>query len=707
MTMDFDDDDLMVYAPDQNDVQNTVYGYIQKYSEEHGTSASDPTNSVNTAFNDNSMPGRFEKMFKEAFQSGGVAAVEATKLALSDISKVEAERLQIAKSYSAELRDQNQQMSIQNQQIAATINRKNLARQSDETLQSTLESNLSKRSSDAKRASDIEPIPVIVKSFPGQEKANGNRGPAPAPTVQQTTAPTNPIRPTVPRAPSASGQGRMRPTNVSSGLDTYKEVLGKLGMNNILRSVNQFDGFFERIRRGSESLQKLGDTINPSKASIRLASNGSPQPGPEDVRATETPEAREAISGSTPIISRNAESKGGIGSVTQKMADTAEKASSVASRATEGGIAARAASTIGGGLSKAAGLIGRIASNPVVAVGTAALGAVKAGRDEMFNARRMGSLQGGSAGEGVQMQAQDRYQDLKNFLGISNVSGDDLDRFRQWTSQNGMDINSDAGSSMMDVMTYGKEQGLDPNVAGDVTKNIVAFGGSTDEAKRSLDDLKEAAKSTGQNLNTLAKVSTKVSTQVDKFQGGDNAQNLKLSTDTTNGVLDILKGANPSATSDQVPGLLSNPYFMLSLSQNMPEKDRYNLLSPELASSYAAKHPETTKKALNGIISGIDKRAYNSIYNSAMSSGKGYTKKEAQQMADTLTAQLNERMGLGALSSNASALGKEVRNSPDYTRVDVRVSASDDLRVKVNQQNSKEKAFSGMAPYTSVNNDRP
>lgn len=705
MTVDFDDDDLMVYAPDPDDVQNTVYGYIQKYSEEHGTSASDPTNSVNTAFDDNSMPGRFEKMFKEAFQSGGVAAVEATKLALSDITKVEAERLQIAKSYSEELRDQNQQMSIQNQQIAATISRKNLARQSDETLQSTLESNLSKRSSDAKRISDIEPIPVIVKSFPGQEKANEN--PAPVQTVQQTTAPTNPIQPTVPRARPVSRPGVIRPTNVSSGLDTYKEVLGKLGMNNILRSVNQFDSFFERIRRGSESLQKLGDTINPSKASIRLASNGSPQPGPEDVRATETPEAREAISGSTPIISRNAESKGGIGSVTQKMADTAEKASSVASRATEGGIAARAASTIGGGLSKAAGLIGRIASNPVVAVGTAALGAIKAGRDEMFNARRMGSLQGGSAGEGVQMQARDRYQDLKNFLGISNVSGDDLDRFRQWTSQNGMDISSDVGTNMMDVMTYGKEQGLDPNIAGDVTKNIVAFGGSADEAKRSLDDLKEAAKSTGQDLNTLAKVSTKVSTQVDKFQGGDNAQNLKLSTDTTNNVLGILRGANPSATSDQVPGLLSNPYFMMSLSRNMPEKDRYNLLSPQLASSYAAKHPETTRKALNGVISGIDKRAYDSIYNSAMASGRGYTKKEARQMADTLTAQLNERMGLGALSSNASALGKEVRNSEDYTRVDVHVSASDDLRVKVNKRNSKERAFSGMAPYTSVNNDRP
>lgn len=698
--MDFDDDDLMVYAPDQNDVQNTVYGYIQKYSEEHGTSASDPTNSVNTTLDNKSISGRFESMFKEAFQSGGVAAVEATKLALSDISKVEAERLQIAKSYSAELRDQNQQMTIQNQQIAATINRKNLARQSDETLQSTLESNLSKRSSDAKRASDIEPIPVIVKSFPGQERAEHG----PATTVQDDV---QTVRTTVPRPSRPSMQGRMRPTNVSSGLDTYKEVLGKLGMNNVLRSVNQFDGFFEKVRRGSESLQKLGDTINPSKASIRLASHGSPQPGPEDVRAMETPEAREAISGSIPIISRNAESKGGIGSVTQKMADTAEKASSVASRATEGGIAARAASTIGGGLSKAAGLIGRLASNPVVAVGTAALGAIKAGRDEMFNARRMGSLQGGSAGEGLEMQAQDRYQDLKNFLGISNVSGDDLDRFRQWTSQNGMDVTSSVGSNMMDVMTYGKEQGLDPNIAGDVTKNIVAFGGSADEAKRSLDDLKEAAKSTGQDLNTLAKVSTKVSTQVDRFQGGDNAQNLKLSTDTTNSVLGIMRGANPSATSDQVPGLLSNPYFMMSLSQNMPEKDRYNLLSPELASSYAAKHPETTRKALNGVISGIDKRAYNSIYNSAMSSGKGYTKKEAQQMADTLTAQLNERMGLGALSSNASALGKEVRNSPDYTRVDVRVSASDDLRVKVNQQNSKEKAFSGMAPYTSVNNDRP
>lgn len=692
--MDPDDDDLMVYAPDPDDVQNTVFSYIQKYANEHGGSSGGTSATMGGGTDDRNMSSQFKTMFEKAFQAGGIAAVESVNLALSDVKNTERERLQLAKAFSDELREQNQQMSIQNQQIASTITRKNLARQSDEALQSTLESNTAKRSSDALHGTDMTPIPVVVTEMPGQARQNAQEGaPRPAQARPGTRG-------------ASSSHGRIRPTNVSSGLDTYKEVLGKLGMNNVLRSVNQFDGFFEKLRRGSEGLQRLGDTINPSKASVRLATAGARQPSAEDVLAHETPETRQAMSGSNPILSRNARSKGGVGAVTQKMADTAAKASSIASTATEGGVVAKAAGTIGGGLSKAAGLLGKLAANPFVSVGTAALGAVKAGRDEMFNARRMGSLQGGGAREGLGMQVDDRYQDIKKFLGITNVSGDDLDRFREWTSRNGMDLGSETGSNMVDMMTYGKEQGLDPNLAADVTKNIVAFGGSTDEAKRSLDELKEAAKSTGQDLNTLAQVSTKVSTSVDKFQGGDSSENLRLSTDTTNNMLDIMKRSNPTATAEQVPQILTNPYFMMSLAQEMPEKERYNLLSPQLAGSWAAKHPDVADKALKGVIGGIDKKAYDSIYNSAISSGKGYTKKEAKQMADTMTAQLNEQMGLGALSSNSTALGNEIRNS-DHTKVDIHVSASDDLRVKVNQQTAKDKVFNGTAPYTSVNNDRP
>lgn len=692
--MDPDDDDLMVYAPDPDDVQNTVFSYIQKYANEHGGSSGGTSATMGGGADDRNMSSQFKSMFEKAFQAGGIAAVESVNLALSDVKNTERERLQLAKAFSDELREQNQQMSIQNQQIASTITRKNLARQSDEALQSTLESNATKRSSDALHGTDMTPIPVVVTEMPGQARQSAQEGaPQPAQARPGTRG-------------ASSTHGRIRPTNVSSGLDTYKEVLGKLGMNNVLRSVNQFDGFFEKLRRGSEGLQKLGDTINPSKASVRLATAGARQPSAEDVLAHETPETRRAMSGSNPILSRNARSKGGVGAVTQKMADTAAKASSIASTATEGGVVAKAAGTIGGGLSKAAGLLGKLAANPFVSVGTAALGAVKAGRDEVFNARRMGSLQGGGAREGLGMQVDDRYQDIKKFLGITNVSGDDLDRFREWTSRNGMDLGSETGSNMVDMMTYGKEQGLDPNLAADVTKNIVAFGGSTDEAKRSLDELKEAAKSTGQDLNTLAQVSTKVSTSVDKFQGGDSSENLRLSTDTTNNMLDIMKRSNPTATAEQVPQILTNPYFMMSLAQEMPEKERYNLLSPQLAGSWAAKHPDVADKALKGVIGGIDKKAYDSIYNSAISSGKGYTKKEAKQMADTMTAQLNEQMGLGALSSNSTALGNEIRNS-DHTKVDIHVSASDDLRVKVNQQTAKDKVFNGTAPYTSVNNDRP
>lgn len=696
-----DDDDIMVYAPDQEDVEKTVYGYIAKYSEEHG--GADPTNRAGSGAKGKGLSGKFESMFNDVFQAGGIAAVEAARQALNDISTTENERLSIAKSYTNELREQTTQMAMQNQQLASSITKKEIYRQSDETLQSTLDRNQMKRVQDASHVTGMEPIPVVIKEQPNTSKNTPSilsvpqqaQGPGNSPS-SRVNAPTGRV--------NATG-GRIRPTNVSSNLDTYKEVLGKLGMNNVLRSVNQFDGVIDRIRRGSEGLQKLGDTINPSKASVNLATSGSRIPSGDEVAANQTEEARQAVSGSNTTMSESAVSKGGVGAVTQKMADTAEKAGSIASTATEGGFAARAASTIGGGLSKAAGLLGRVASNPIVAGGTAVLGAVKAGRDEMFNARRMGSLQGGGGGEGLAMQGEDRIQDAKNFLGISNVSGDELDRYRTNASRQGFDINSDAGRNYVDIQSYAKEQGIDPNVAGDFTRNIVAFGGSADDAKQALDDLKESAKNTGVDLESLAKSTAKASDAVDRYQGGNSEENRKRTAETTTGLMDAFRSSNPNITPDQAQGIVSNPMFTMMAMQAAPEKDKWNFIAPELASSYLNDNPEVSKQAANNI-KGFDKGIQQYIYNSAKSSTRyHYTDKEARNISDRMTAYLNHQMGLDALSSNATAFGNDLRNN-DY-KVNIHVTASDDLNVKVRQSNAREQAFSGTAPYTAINNDRP
>lgn len=693
-----DDDDIMVYAPDQEDVEKTVYGYIAKYSEEHG--GADPTNRAGSGAKGKGLSGKFESMFNDVFQAGGIAAVEAARQALNDISTTENERLSIAKSYTNELREQTTQMAMQNQQLASSITKKELYRQSDETLQSTLDRNQMKRVQDASHVSGMEPIPVVIKEQPNTSKNTPSipsvpqqvQGPGNSPSGR-VNAPTGRVN--VPG-------GRIRPTNVSSNLDTYKEVLGKLGMNNVLRSVNQFDGVIDRIRRGSEGLQKLGDTINPSKASVNLATSGSRIPSGDEVAANQTEQARQAVSGSNTTMSESAVSKGGVGAVTQKMADTAEKAGSIASTATEGGLAARAASTIGGGLSKAAGLLGRVASNPIVAGGTAVLGAVKAGRDEMFNARRMGSLQGGGGGEGLVMQGEDRIQDAKNFLGISNVSGDELDRYRTNASRQGFDINSDAGRNYVDIQSYAKEQGIDPNVAGDFTRNIVAFGGSADDAKQALDDLKESAKNTGVDLESLAKSTAKASDAVDRYQGGNSEENRKRTAETTTGLMDAFRSSNPNITPDQAQGIVSNPMFTMLAMQAAPEGDKWNFIAPELASSYLNDNPEVSKRAANSI-KGFDKGIQQNIYNSAKAEGR--TDKEARNRSDKIVAYVNHQMGLDALSSNATAFGNDLRNN-DY-KVNIHVTASDDLNVKVRQSNAREQAFSGTAPYTAINNDRP
>lgn len=692
-----DDDDIMVYAPDQEDVENTVYGYIAKYAEEHGN---DPTNTVDTNSNPKSMSGKFEAMFNDVFQAGGIAAVEAARHALNEISTTENERLSIAKSYTNELREQTTQMAMQNQQLASSITKKEIYRQSDETLQSTLDRNQMKRVQDASHVSGMEPIPVVIKEQPNVSKNTPSVPSVPQQAYGPSISPSSRVNAPTGRV-NVPG-GRIRPTNVSSNLDTYKEVLGKLGMNNVLRSVNQFDSVIERFRRGSEGLQKLGDTINPSKASVNLATSGSRIPSGDEVIAGETDEARKAVSNSSTTMSESAVSKGGVGAVTQKMADVAEKAGSVASTATEGGLAARAASTIGGGLSKAAGLLGRIASNPAVAAGTAVLGAVKAGRDEMFNARRMGSLQGGSAGEGIAMQGEDRIQDAKNFLGISNVSGDDLDRYRTNASRQGFDINSDAGRNYIDIQGYAKEQGIDSNVAGDFVRNIVAFGGSTDDAKQALDDLRESAKNTGVDLESLAKSTAKASVAVDRYQGGNPDENRRKTVETTTDVMNAFRSSNPNITPEQAQGVVSNPLFTVMAMQNAPKGKEWNFLTPELANSYLNKNPEVAKKATESI-KGFDKGIQQSVYNQAKMSGAN--DRDAREKADAMVAVMNHSAGLDVLSSNATAYGNDLRNN-DY-RVNIHVTASDDLNVKVKKSNAREQAFSGTAPYTAINNDRP
>lgn len=716
------DDDTVVFAPDADDVKKTVFSLIHEYSAQRDEKTKIAGSELHGIPDD--ILRQFRDMFRDMGNAGGDATMEATKQALDDVSKTERQRLDIARLYTSELRAQNRQMTEQNQQLAASINGRNGNRTAEEMLQQTIDSNVRKRN-DAREEDTMQPIPVVVRNTDDMVHMAATQ---PAPQRQGAAARPEPVVRRQERP--VSGQVRSRTTNVSSPLDTYEEVLGKLGFNNILASSRKFDGVLERFRRTSEALERIGDQISPSKASISLAQSGQRQPSGPSVAAQETETARERIPQSPTVMSRTASSDAGVGAITDNQVQNAAKAATrlaqgldVGSNVAEAGTAAtgasealsgatadgssllsRIAGTVGGGLSRAAGFLGSVASNPFVAAGTAVLGAVKAGRDEMFNARRMGSLQGGSAGEGLQMQGQDRFQDVRNFLGISNVSGNDLDRYRTLASQSGFDIDSQSGRDIIDLQTYAKEQGLDSTTAEKYTQSIIAFGGSTDEAKESLDQLRETAKNTGQDFNTLANSMTKAQGAIDRYATGDTSQNRRTATRTETQLRDELRNIKPNANAEDVQSIMQNPAFRSMLAASAPRSDLPQLLTPESSYAYANTHPEAAMRALQGVLS-LDQNTWRSNYNNFRRMGQN--ERQATDNATSLTQAYNQGIGLGNLAPNGERLQQQLRGSDyqsPYGRLDIRVSTDEGLNAKVRRQNSLEDAYNGLAPYTSVNN---
>jgi hypothetical protein len=263
-----------------------------------------------------------------------------------------------------------------------------------------------------------------------------------------------------------------------------------------------------------------------------------------------------------------------IGSVMSKTAGTA-----VAST-TE---AAATAGAAGGISSIASGILTKL-GGPAALIGVGLTAAQKV-RDVAWQAKEAGALQGDSYIEGGKQLAQNKLQDVKKMLGMTNVSGQDLQRMRQRSSAMGFDIESEAGQNSLKVQEYAQENGMDAEAAATFTRSMLQAGASTEEANEQIKNLKNNAKELGTDFKNLASQTAQTTNQIDRLIGGDNAaehaakSSKEIAEQNKEAGLEQSEGAGKFAQS-------SNAQYAAMLMANERGDSIYNAMTPEMASAY-------------------------------------------------------------------------------------------------------------------------
>ena len=247
-----------------------------------------------------------------------------------------------------------------------------------------------------------------------------------------------------------------------------------------------------------------GNTVDKVRSMARTASESANE-STESTKAIATTVAK-AIESRVPVTSTVAESEASkvAGNVASKAIQSG--AGAVAEGAAESAGGSGILGGIGNLLSKGGGLVGA-ASKFLGPIGMA-YGLWKGARDLHFNAMQEGAIQGGDQLDGYKEMAGGAWQDVQNFLGLSNTSGKDLANYKKAASSAGFDLESEAGDNALEAQKWARDHGMDSSTALAFSNSMLRAGASADEVRDSLQELKDAAKDAGTDLNTLAKNAT-------------------------------------------------------------------------------------------------------------------------------------------------------------------------------------------------------
>lgn len=367
-----------------------------------------------------------------------------------------------------------------------------------------------------------------------------------------------------------------------------------------------------------------------------------------------------------------------IGSAMSKTAGTA-----VAST-TEAAATAGAA----GGISSIASSILTKLGGPAAAIGVG-LTALQALRDGAWQAKEAGALQGDSFAEGGRQIVQNKLQDVKKMLGMTNVSGNDLQNMRKRSSAMGFDIESEAGQNSLKVQEYAQENGMDAEAAATFTRSMLQAGASTEEANEQIKNLKNNAKELGTDFKNLASQTAQTTNQIDRLIGGDNAaehaakSSKEIAEQNKEAGLEQSAGAGRFAQS-------SYAQYAAMLMANERGDSIYNAMTPEMASAYLYD---------NGLMD--DAKAMMAGTMTTLSGGGEAGGKDSEAIQRYL---LNE---MGVDSTNMKKTQAWADQQQDISgNINITVKTDDNLSAEVEKKVTKRKAEVGSAQYTDILNQQ-
>lgn len=367
-----------------------------------------------------------------------------------------------------------------------------------------------------------------------------------------------------------------------------------------------------------------------------------------------------------------------IGSAMSKTAGTA-----VAST-TEAAATAGAAGGISG---IASGILTKL-GGPAAAIGVG-LTALQALRDGAWQAKEAGALQGDSFAEGGRQIVQNKLQDVKKMIGLTNVSGNDLQNMRKRSSAMGFDIESEAGQNSLKVQEYAQENGMDAEAAATFTRSMLQAGASTEEANEQIRNLKNNAKELGTDFKNLASQTAQTTNQIDRLIGGDNAaehaakSSKEIAEQNKEAGLEQSEGAGKFAQS-------SYAQYAAMLMANERGDSIYNAMTPEMASAYLND---------NGLMD--DARAMMAGTMTTLSGGGEAGGKDSEAIQRYL---LNE---MGVDSTNMKKTQAWADQQQDISgNINITVKTDDNLSAEVEKNVTKKKAEVGSARFTDILNQQ-
>lgn len=348
-----------------------------------------------------------------------------------------------------------------------------------------------------------------------------------------------------------------------------------------------------------------------------------------------------------------------------------------------------------GATAGAAGGIGGIASGiltklggPAALIGVGLTAAQKV-RDVAWQAKEAGALQGDGYIEGGKQLAQNKLQDVKKMLGMTNVSGQDLQRMRQRSSAMGFDIESEAGQNSLKVQEYAQKNGMDVEAAATFTRSMLQAGASTEEANEQIENLKNNAKELGTDFKNLASQTAQTTSQIDRLIGGDNAaehaakSSKEIAEQNKEAGLEQSEGAGKFAQS-------SYAQYAAMLMANERGDSIYNAMTPEMASAYLND---------NGLMD--DARAMMAGTMTTLSGGGEAGGKDSEAIQRYL---LNE---MGVDSTNMKKTQAWADQQQDISgNINVTIKTDDNLSAEVEKKVTKKKAEVGSARFTDILNQQ-